>query len=399
MLNPYSVLRLPNCYEELSLENLESRMKAFWGASKDIYTEETCQKFIAKVHAIPNETKKKEMIFNRLVFVTYYYLKNQKPESADKFKDAYRMIKSEKRRQMCFEKRQETNSVGIEECSRQEGSDSYQKSLEIYRQSLQTLSKGIKSVEKIRARLKIMEKSAPEKIAHTKGVRTMEQLKETMQKNKQRVDPENKFPSYTGLPYRWGFLETRLPDACLMDEKNIEDERVIIIRLGKFLYETNIQSPTEQNPEGKATYQDKADIIGVSKLDENNQLVRNDIVIAKLDEKDPIKDRDYFREVFVSNARIDVANLCNNGFIGGVLKDQEGKCYIEYNNICDSDLVTALELAKCVGAKKCKSWPTEKAYTFTQIKECFKKMQEYYIECILEKETKLEVRGEEEWEK
>lgn len=342
MSNPYSVLTLSNHYKEVSLKNLKSTMKTFWSASKDIYSEETYQKFMKKVEDEPEEDKKKEMIFNRLAFVKYYYLKSQKSDRADEFKKAYHTIRNETRRRLYeASKTNETNEF-------------------------------------------------------TKGTRTIQMLHTAQERMKKRVDPENLFHEYTGEPYRWGVLVNEIPEdknishLILLNDKNEKKEQVIVFDLGEFRFESNMTPPTAEYPKGRGTYSDRANILGVVKLDENNQLLRNDVVVGRLNTGDHRHNKDFFKEVYVSNERIDKANENNNGFIGSIFQQEDGRKYIEYNNNGDSDLVTALEFAKYGGFGQ---------YTFMDIKEKYKKLLDFYIRENIQRKIKLKVMGEDAWEK
>ena len=389
MLNPYAILALPNKYKEISLETLESSMEAHWSASKDIYSQETYEKFMNKVKNEPEENKKKEMVFNRLAFVKYYYLfKNQKGKDTTLLKEAYEMIKTEERRRLYDEKIKKQDS----QLNMKEVQEGLANARERYQKEWEQLKKVPLT--------KRMIDSVIEEPGLTKGVTSMEDLKRSQEKNKRRVDPENRFKQYTGYPYRWGFTETILPDACIINEKNKKNEHVIVIKLGEFNYQTLIQAPTKEYPEGKATYQDKADIIGVSKLDSNGNLLRNDIVIAHLSSEDRMQNREFFREVFVSDERIDQANLKNHGFIGSVSHREDGSCYIKCNSTGDRELVTALGFSNHIGGVQNKKFYDKKVGTFDKVKESFKKMQTYYIESMMKrKEQKSKSKGEDAWEK
>ncbi len=336
MIKPYSILALPKRYKEVSLKCLHNTMKSFWSASKDIYSEETYQKFMEKVDAQPEEDDKKEMLFRRLVFVKYYYLKNQKREDAEQLKNAYHMLKS-----ILHEERK--------------------------------------------------------RIDFTKNIRTIDVLQMATEKTKKRVDPENFFNEYTGEPYRWGVLVNEIPEdknishLVLLNEKNEKKEQVIVFDLGEFRFESNITPPTIEHPKGRGSYSDRANILGVVKLDENNQLLRKDVVVGRMNTGDCRHNKDFFKEVYVSNKRIDEANEKNNGFIGSIFQKEDGRKYIEYNNNGDSELVTALEFAKYGGFGE---------YTFIDIKEKYKKLLDFYIKRNIQREIKLKVVGEKEaWEK
>lgn len=86
------------------------------------------------------------------------------------------------------------------------------------------------------------------------------------------------------------------------------------------------------------------DIFGVTKLDENHQILSSNVVVGsshnfEADSKDFIRDF-YFSDEWIKNA-----NENNAGFIGSIARGQDGFSIL-CNGIGDSDLVAALGWAE-----------------------------------------------------
>ena len=428
MANPYTGLGIPQDYKKRRIDYLYNILEVYWKLAEETYSKEGYDRFITSIEAESDENKKREMLCNKLVEVSYHALIKDAQKRIDKrqaklekarsegnsdeviklkeglgadrkklevFLQYYEMINTEEKRSLYHERRIESQ--------RPKEAPSY---AEILRKHEKILEKLKSSLQEIKIEKPLPEEpkeelfETEEEKDFTKGKTTIEGLEQDRQKNKQRVDPENNFRKYTGYSYRWSYQETRNSDDGVLNEKNKKGEHVIAVKLGEFNYETLIQLPTAEYPKGKASYQGKVDIVGVSKLDSKGNLLRNDIVITKLNKADRMQNRYFLREVLFSDENIDKANLNNNGFVGNISHREDGSCYIEYNGAGDRELVTALELANHVEGVKNKKWYDKKVGTFCKIKEQFKEKQKYYVESIMKhKEEKLKFRKDAVWEK
>lgn len=424
MANPYTELNIPEDYKERRIGYLYNVLEVHWKFAEETYSKDEYDRFIQNIEAESDENKKREMLCDKLVEVNYHALIKDVQKRIEKREAKLEKVKSEgnseevtrlKERLRVDRKKLELFPQYYEMINTEENRRLYRekkvegqlsKEAQNY---VDTLKRHEEILEKMKSNLQEMKiEKTPveqedkeqflepkEEMDFTKGKTTKENLEQDRQKNKQRVDPENKFKQYTGHSYRWSFRETREPDACVMNEKNKKNEQVIAIKLGEFNYQTLIHPPTEEHPEGKASYQGRVDIVGVSKLDSEGNLLRNDVVITKLNKEDRMQNRYFLREVLFSDENINQANSKNNGFIGNILHKEDGSCYIECNGAGDRELVTALEFAHHVEGVQIKRWHDKKVGTFDKIKEKFIEKQRFYVESIMKrKEKKLRFRGD-----
>ena len=184
----------------------------------------------------------------------------------------------------------------------------------------------------------------------TKDTLTIQELQQLTNKNKMNNDPENQFPNFTGVPYIWYVRANQEVQQLLLDEMNNKQERIIATRLGIFEYGGLLSGPTKEKPSGRyGGLMKGTDIVGIIKLNQDGQVIRNDIVLAKLG-KITEENKDFIKNVFFGEDEINRANKENDGFIGRIVENDENSTEyaIDYNAGGDSDMVTALTWANYV---------------------------------------------------
>lgn len=360
-MNPYNQLRVNPA---ASLVNLIDTLKVF-GDYSDAKSQELAHLLEGK-----NESEQREIVLDRLIKVKYNFLKMRKPEidknEEKELLEAYDMISTTEKRKDYEERRK--YELGAKENGKQERDE-----ISLIRELSQKRVK------------KFLEEQEP-----TKNVTSMEQLEIIKQKRKLKNDPNNEFPNYSGYSYRWGVRLNDKIEETYLQKINDRNEFVIVTRLGTFQWGGMISAPSESHPAGNVTVTMNDDIIGIAKVNSDNQIVRNDVMVAKLNPNDRFADNVFFINTFAADETIDYANSKNNGFMGGIAVREKSpgnsEYYINYNGIFCSELVSALGLAKYVKGIAVKEGENPKFASFAQIKQELGQMQLEYVEQLLKLE-------------
>lgn len=244
-------------------------------------------------------------------------------------------------------------------------------------------------------------------VNYTKGRLSEQVLKQKRERNKNRKDPYNQYPEYSGYPYNWGVkINRNIENFCLLDEANILGERVIVTKLGDFQYTAGMNAL--HTPNGvRSHFGYYADILGVTKLDEEGSVISNDVVMAQLDYGNLQKDKEFFMNVQLSQELIEHAKQVNNGYIGKMVHrkfsaqelnlsaEEQGERlrkglsveeidlpYIFYNGPGTSELVSSLELAKFEAGTVLRNGETKKISNFEDLKKGLLTLQREYVEAL-----------------
>ena len=163
---------------------------------------------------------------------------------------------------------------------------------------------------------------------------------------------------YTKVPYRWAATISRKPDIIFNGRDSFQN-RLLVCNLGDFECGAMINRPTKKFPQGRPTISTEASILGISRVDLNNN-VKNYIVIAphisdnEFSNQLKIKGNEsFFADVYCSDKLLDLAIRENGGYIGNFEKiapapenDIPYSNYrMDYNSPFDIYMVSALKLA------------------------------------------------------
>lgn len=368
-MNPYTVLFI-NKKDELKI------VKETWMfATKS--TEEDYQELTSSVQ---EDNEKKEIILDKLIEAQYQnfydnaskFVKGELPNDAslaqreqaikerrDLLKECYDMICTREKRKE-YEKMKESGAVEenkkiVPIISKEE---SIQKQIENF------LNQGMK----------------------TRNAFSEEELKRLQNVNKSHMDSKNQFPKFSGALFNWGVMmnyEHLTNGACLLNEVNEKGEQVFVSSLGNFQFERLIQGPTMENPEGKYGKEnfEGINVIGVTKSNSNGEVVRNDILVSRVNTAMSQEEKDFFKNVYFSDELIEQAIEQNEGFMGNVVKKNR-HFEIQCNEFGDGDVISALRLANnekgdfyCISQNQL--WKKDKC-TFEVMKERLKKFQLNY---------------------
>lgn len=321
-------------------------------------------RIIANEEHMDDETKK-ELFFDKYIYIMYKNEVLKAPEKEQELNQIYNLIRDRKHR---------AKYKKVEE---------YYKKVEIEKQNVEQ----VKYVQRNLGRNSL-----------TVNTTSINVLNKSKEKNKQRVDPGEEWILYTGFPYRWRVnFNAREENLCILDDINLKGERVIVTDLGNFEYETNIGRPCEEYPEGKATFGGYSTILGITKLGAKNQILSNDVMIANLNPDDLTNNKRFFVDVFLCDELIKHAEAFNKSFLGKIsIADLNGEpqYYIEYNGICDRELVTALGAAKHVGGNVKIGPKSRFVNNFDEIRKKLLELQEEYVMTINGIAPEVEERGE-----
>lgn len=245
-------------------------------------------------------------------------------------------------------------------------------------------------------------------VNYTKGKLSEQVLKQKRDRNKSRKDPQNKYPEYLGYPYSWGArINRNVENFCLLDEANVLGERVIVTKLGDYVYHSLVYGPTQEQRAGSG-FGYNVDIIGVTKLDAEGNEQSSDVLLAQVNFQNlNCMDKELFINVGISQELIDHANQVNNGFIGRIahrkfsaqeldlsVEEQEKRlrngfsaeeidiAYITYNGPGMSELVSSLELAKFETGTVLRNGEKKKIRSFEELKKGLLILQKEYIEAL-----------------
>lgn len=372
MKNPYSILMIP---KNQSLKGILEQLKGFTRGKPEIYSNENYEELVSSFKSYDEEAQK-EKALDALVNAKYKFFsqvnnklnpqkEGQFQKSQEELKKAYEMISTEEKRKMYAEK----------EIHEKKEKDFFSRHLENFF-ALQ------------------IELQNP---MNTQNITSKQQQESIKNERKESYDPNDKFPNYTGYPYRWGAKLNQL-NPCLIQENNAKGEYVIATNLGDYIYERLIKSPTKEYPVGHAAARGMAKIIGITKFDSDENLKRTDVVIAELSPEDYTKNKEFFRDIFVSDELINHAKDCNYGFIGSIsVKNREGAPvhYIEYNGCNARELVSSLAIAESTnGIVKNKS-EVKTANNFEELKEKLAEIQEKIAIHLIQGKTETkEEKGE-----
>ena len=314
-MNPYSVLQIN---ERMSNNYLKNNLKAFG---------ELSETKIEEMLINQDEEQQRETLLDELIKVKFDFfcahaierarkilpqgvswkkIEEEAKRNQDLIREAYEMICTQERRE-AFEKEKNTP---VSSMTRAE---------------------------------EFLQRQAKWQTNRTKYVPSMEELEKKRQRNLDRKNSENQFPDYTGDPYLWKVTLNDSKNLLFLDGKNDREQQIIVTLLGGFNFQYNQIETKEGN------FKSYANIIGITKLDSKGKIKRSDIGIANLKNTDKTIDREFFKSVFCSDEVIDYVQANNHGFMGSIAKavNELGylEYYIEYNGICDTELVTAIQLA------------------------------------------------------
>lgn len=286
-MNPYHELMIS---KDASLKNLVDHIKNFGQLS-----EEEISKILESLQK-KGENEQKEILLNKLVRIKYDYLveknSNNFLEKKETLKRAYEMISTPEKRKSYEERKQNAQNI---------------------------MPSG----------------------DYTKGALSKSDLLKIREENKKKNDPNNIYPDYTGDLYSWNVeLNVNENSIIFMDEKDEKNENIRVIKFGNFYCEEN------SAPNSKMKTVSFANIIGIVRKNSEGQVIKSEIMLARLDEADRTINREFLKNIFLSDGLIEQAKLENNGYMGKISEGIDRQNYVEYNFANDAKLVSALELAK-----------------------------------------------------
>ena len=374
-MQPYKILQIN---PESSTRNLRTQLRAFGNFSDEKIVEMLNGK---------SEEDQREFILEKLIEVKYYFLCENMKKKIGKQRAGQNISIVEIQKEV--RKHQMLLAEAYQLIDTKEKREQYAKNV-VEQEAL--VAQKTKAEPILTQAAQFLQSQASKREIYTKYVPSKEELEQKKQRNKARLDPENRLPNYKGEPYQWG-VTIEQKNILFLEGKNDRGETILITQLGKFQFE-NTRLSREQGRMGFF-----ADMIGITKLDEKGKSKRTDIMIAKLNRTDKEIDREFFKNIFCADELIDHAKANNKSYMGSVCKTENELGYqeygIEYNGICDTELVTVLELAEYTSGQVGNE--RKRVPNFAQLREKLMEIQNLFVKQYVQqqKESKTREEGEE----